>query len=77
MAMNDDPEPQATSRPRRYRRARRWRFGLFAVLAAAALAFNLSIAYYLANDESDDGRSYERLATNLLEHGIFFRTMST
>lgn len=69
--MNDDPEPQKANRPSKHKRVRRIRFGLIAVLATAALGFNLSIAYYLANDEPDDGRVYSLLAVNLLDHNVF------
>ncbi|MDQ3817533.1 MAG: glycosyltransferase family 39 protein [Acidobacteriota bacterium] len=35
------------------------------------LASRIVIAYFLANDEPDDGRAYALLANNLLEHHVF------
>ena len=37
----------------------------------ATLASRISIAYFLANDDPDDGKGYALLANNLLEHHIF------
>ena len=37
----------------------------------ATLASRISIAYFLANDEPEDGKGYALLANNLLEHHIF------
>src|SRR6188508_3244785 len=44
---------------------------LLAVLVAAALAARLAVAIGLANDESDDGRLYTRLAHNVLVNGVY------
>ncbi|HKC62009.1 MAG TPA: glycosyltransferase family 39 protein [Pyrinomonadaceae bacterium] len=45
---------------------------IFCVVAVlATLASRISIAYFLANDEPDDGKGYALLANNLLEHHIF------
>lgn len=45
---------------------------IFCIVAVlATLASRISIAYFLANDEPDDGRGYALLANNLLEHHIF------
>ena len=44
---------------------------LCVVAVILTLASRISIAYFLANDEPDDGRNYALLANNLLEHHIF------
>ncbi|MFM9902950.1 MAG: phospholipid carrier-dependent glycosyltransferase [Pyrinomonadaceae bacterium] len=37
----------------------------------AALAFNISIAVTLANDQPNDGKLYSQIAKNILEQGVF------
>lgn len=50
---------------------RRRRIFLASIVVLASLAFNIWIATYLANDQSDDGKLYAQIASNLLEQGVF------
>ncbi|MFL6374317.1 MAG: phospholipid carrier-dependent glycosyltransferase, partial [Pyrinomonadaceae bacterium] len=45
--------------------------GTIAVLLLLTLTSRICVAYYLSTDEPGDGVVYARLATNLLEHGVF------
>src|SRR6478672_4950149 len=41
------------------------------VLILLTLGSRIAVAYFLANDAPGDGVVYARMATNLLEHGVF------
>src|SRR5262249_26234714 len=46
------------------------------LILAAALAFHLTIALALANDQAGDSKVYMQIAVNLVEHGVFSREVN-
>jgi hypothetical protein len=69
----DDPEAQP--RQSQFRRLKRWfriRRTLILVILAAALTFDLSIAFYLNTQPlGGDAKVYSRIAVNIIDHGVF------
>jgi len=64
-----DPDPLAVWRHRNRRKCLRRLIA--AIVFSIALALNLWIALALANDEPNDGKLYEQVATNLVNFGVF------
>ena len=55
----------------RYRSRALLRKAAWVVTLFAAVAANVGVAYYLTNDQPDDGKLYSRIARNVLESGTF------
>lgn len=67
----DDPEPVAILRVSKYRRRRHLGAILIGVAAFLVLAAGLALSHFLPNDQPDDAKVYSRIATNVIDAGVF------